>query len=108
MKTKALNIFAMLFQEKNTAKSPRKVYKKSKLRLQNVYASSDHSENNIHDNPVSEFDLQAVESVPNVIVKSKILKATILDDIKRKSDDFNVQEVIPKIDVVILNENENK
>ena len=92
---------------KSTAKTPTKVYKKSKLRLQNVYASSNQSDNDIHNNSESEFDLQAVESVPNVIVKSKILKATILDDIKRKSDDFNVQEVIPKIDVVILNENEN-
>ena len=48
-----------------------------------------------------------MESAPNVIVKSKILKNTILDDIKRKSDDFNGQEVIPKIDKVILSENEN-
>ena len=97
----------MIFQEKNTTKSPGKVYKKSKLRLQNVYASSDHSENNFHNNPESELDLQAVESAPNVIVKSKILKNTILDDIKRKSDDFNGQEVIPKIDKAILSENEN-
>merc|ERR1712126_494157 len=88
-----------------------KVFKKSKLRLQNAYATKEHSENDveIHDNSEigDDIDLEAVESVSDVIVKSNILKNTILDDINRRSDDLNIVPKTAKVDVEILSEDEN-
>ena len=52
-----------------------------------------------------------MESVSDVFVKSKLLKNTILDNINRRSDDLNIEQIVPKtanVDVEILSEDENE